>query len=123
MSVCIFVLKVYTCSAPHLDNLSSEQVIDDHAPRSAASVDEALARGVSRREMAPWGIQGQDLSGVYHFIPDQGLEDGVSCVGHQARVPLHLGPQLSHVPIKVIRVNITFNVKTKIFFQGPSLAL
>ena len=48
-----------------------------------------------------------------HCIPDQGLEDGVSSVGHQAGVPLHLGPQLGHVSA-VIRVNITFIVTTKI---------
>ena len=29
---------------------------------------------------------------------DQGLKDGVTSVGHQAGVPLHLGPQLGHVP-------------------------
>ena len=39
----------------HLDNLPCEQIIDDHATRGAASVDEALARGVSWREMAPGG--------------------------------------------------------------------
>ena len=45
-----------------------------------------------------------------HCLPDQGLEDGVACVGHQARVPLHLGPQLGHVPIKVIRVPMSRSV-------------
>ena len=40
----------------HLDNLPSENVIDNHATGGAASVDQALARGVSWGEMAPGGI-------------------------------------------------------------------
>ena len=37
---------------------------------------------------------------------DQGLEDGVASVGHQAGVPLNLGPQLGHVPGQITHIII-----------------
>ena len=43
----------------------------------------------------------------------------MSSVGHQAGVPLHLGPQLGHVST-VIRVNITFIVTTKNCYKDPA---
>ena len=43
----------------------------------------------------------------------------MASVGHQAGVPLHLGPQLGHVSA-VIRVNISFIVTIKICGKDPA---
>ena len=66
----------------YLDNLPSEQIVNEDPPGRTARVDEALAGGVSGGEVAP----------------DEGLEDGVPRVAHHAAVPLHPGPLPHHVP-------------------------
>ena len=66
----------------YLDNLPSEEIVDDDPAGRTARVDEALAGGVSGREVAP----------------DQSLEDGVASVGHHTGVSLHPGPLSHHGP-------------------------
>ena len=77
---------------PHLDNVPSEEVIDDDPASSTPGVDEALAGGVLRGEVAP----------------DQGLEDGVASVGHHTAVPLNLCPQLGNIPTMIKRFLFLF---------------
>lgn len=48
-----YVSNTSLVSTQDLDNFPREEIIDDDSARGAASVDQTLARGVGRREMAP----------------------------------------------------------------------